>query len=110
MIKQVVKRSGNIEAYDRLKIEAAVGKAFKAVGVPEIGDDRKNKVQRIVDRVEELLAQMMKQRHPNSIPAIEEIQDLVETALIESQEIGVAKAYILYRSRHEAIRDTKKLL
>jgi ribonucleoside-triphosphate reductase len=110
MIKQVVKRSGNIEAYDRLKIEAAVGKAFKAVGVPEIGDDRKNKVQRIVDRVEELLAQMMKQRHPNSIPAIEEIQDLVETALIESQEIGVAKAYILYRSRHEVIRDTKKLL
>ncbi|HON13584.1 MAG TPA: ribonucleoside triphosphate reductase [Treponema sp.] len=110
MIKQVVKRSGNIEAYDRLKIEAAVGKAFKAVGVPEIGDDRKNKVQRIVDRVEVLLAQMMTQRHPNSIPAIEEIQDLVETALIESQEIGVAKAYILYRSRHEAIRDTKKLL
>jgi ribonucleoside-triphosphate reductase len=110
MIKQVVKRSGNLEAYDRLKIEAAVGKAFKAVGVPEIGDDRKNKVQRIVDRVEELLAQMMQQRHPNSIPAIEEIQDLVETALIESQEIGVAKAYILYRSRHEAIRDTKKLL
>lgn len=110
MIKQVVKRSGNIEAYDRLKIEAAVSKAFKAVGVPEIGDDRKNKVQRIVDRVEELLTRMMKQRHPNSIPAIEEIQDLVETALIESQEIGVAKAYILYRSRHEAIRDTKKLL
>lgn len=110
MIKQVVKRSGKIEAYDRLKIEAAVGKAFKALEIAEIGPDGKNKVQGIVDRVEELLAQMMKQRHPNSIPAIEEIQDLVETALIESREIQVAKAYILYRSRHEAIRDTKKLM
>ena len=110
MIKQVVKRSGKIEAYDRLKIEAAVGKAFKALEIAEIGPDGKNKVQGIADRVEELLAQMMKQRHPNSIPAIEEIQDLVETALIESREIQVAKAYILYRSRHEAIRDTKKLM
>jgi len=110
MIKQVVKRSGSIEAYDRLKIEAAVGKAFKALEISEIGPDGKNKVQGIVDRVEELLAQMMTQRHPNSIPAIEEIQDLVETALIESREIQVAKAYILYRSRHEAIRDTKKLM
>ncbi|WP_304224910.1 ribonucleoside triphosphate reductase [Gracilinema caldarium] len=109
-MKQVVKRSGKIEAYDRLKIEAAVGKAFKAVGVSELGENGKNKVQLIVDRVEELLKLMMKQRHPNSIPAIEEIQDLVETALIEFREIAVAKAYILYRSRHEAIRDTKKLL
>ncbi|MCA1949291.1 MAG: ribonucleoside triphosphate reductase [Treponema sp.] len=109
-MKQVVKRSGKIEAYDRLKIEAAVGKAFKAVGVFELGENGKNKVQLIVDRVEELLKLMMKQRHPNSIPAIEEIQDLVETALIESREIAVAKAYILYRSRHEVIRDTKKLL
>ena len=110
MIKQVVKRSGKIEVYDRLKIEAAVGKAFKAVEIPEIEPNGKNKVQGIVDRVEELLTQMMKQRHPNSIPAIEEIQDLVETALIESREVQVAKAYILYRSRHEAIRDTKKLM
>lgn len=109
-MKQVVKRSGKIETYDRLKIEAAVGKAFKAVGVSELDENGKNKVQLIVDRVEELLKFMMKQRHPNSIPAIEEIQDLVETALIESREIAVAKAYILYRSRHEAIRDTKKLL
>ncbi|AEJ19252.1 ribonucleoside triphosphate reductase [Gracilinema caldarium] len=110
MIKQVVKRSGHIEAYDRLKIEAAVGKAFKAVGVPEMDKNGTNKVQAIVNRVEELLTRMMQQRHPNSIPAIEEIQDLVETALIESQEVPVAKAYILYRSRHEAIRDTQKLM
>lgn len=110
MIKQVVKRSGHIETYDRLKIEAAVSKAFKAVGVPEHEMDGHNKIQTIVDRVEELLSHMMGQRHPNSIPAIEEIQDLVETALIESREIPVAKAYILYRSRHEAIRDTKKLM
>lgn len=109
-MQQVVKRSGRLEAYDRLKIEAAVTKAFMAVEGPESEQDKKNKVSIIVDRVEELLNQMIQRRHPNSIPAIEEIQDMVETALIESKEIAVAKAYILYRSRHEAIRDTKKLL
>ncbi|MDR1059502.1 MAG: ribonucleoside triphosphate reductase, partial [Treponema sp.] len=44
-----------------------------------------------------------------------EIQDLVETALIEgaqpgSPETAAAKAYILYRARHEAMRDAKKLM
>jgi ribonucleoside-triphosphate reductase len=52
----------------------------------------------------------MAERHPNSIPAIEEIQDLVENALIEARETATAKAYILYRSRHEAVRDAKNLM
>ncbi|HNQ97964.1 MAG TPA: ribonucleoside triphosphate reductase, partial [Treponemataceae bacterium] len=46
----------------------------------------------------------------HSIPAIEEIQDIVESVLIEANEVRIAKAYILYRARHEAIRDTKSLL
>ncbi len=109
-VRSVVKRSGTTEAYDRRKIEAAVVKAFAAVGVPEASADGRGKVAAVVDRVEELLALMMAGRHPNSIPAIEEIQDLVENALIESKETAVAKAYILYRSRHEAIRDARKLM
>ncbi len=109
-LKQVVKRSGSLESYRRQKIEAAVSKAFVASGVPEFSPEGENQVRRIVDRVETLIRQMMSQRHPHSIPAIEEIQDMVETALIEAQQTAVAKAYILYRAKHEAIRDARKLM
>ena len=112
MLKQVVKRSGDIESYDRTKIYNAINKAFKAVLAPidYITAQGESRVDNITLRVEELISEMMSGRHQKSIPAIEEIQDLVETALIEAKETQVAKAYILYRARHEAMRDVKKLM
>nr|WP_043922983.1 ribonucleoside triphosphate reductase [Leadbettera azotonutricia] len=106
LIKNVVKRSGEIEEYDREKIKNAIGKAFAAVGSVK-AEERQ---EAITSRVEFLIEEMMSDRHPHSIPAIEEIQDLVETALIEGKETAAAKAYILYRARHEAMRDAKKLM
>ncbi len=129
--RQVVKRSGEVQRYDRAKIEAAVAKAFKAVStvpnetfqdspdcagstVPEGGAERvgmeAESLKTVVDLVEKKLRGLMSLRHPNSIPAIEEIQDLVETALVEAGEAKVAKAYILYRARHEAMRDAARLM
>ncbi|GHV42581.1 anaerobic ribonucleoside triphosphate reductase [Spirochaetia bacterium] len=122
MIRNVVKRSGEIEAYDRLKIYNAVGKAFAALGSNADGKTANGigganpglpadaRVEAVTARVENLIEEMMKTRHPNSIPAIEEIQDLVETSLIEGKETAAAKAYILYRAKHEAMRDAKKLM
>ncbi|MDR1144337.1 MAG: ribonucleoside triphosphate reductase [Spirochaetaceae bacterium] len=104
MIRSVVKRSGEIEPYNRDKIRSAIAKAFAAVN----GDAQV--LDRLTSRVEELIVSMMKDRHPHSIPAIEEIQDLVETALVEAKETAAAKAYILYRARHEAMRDAKRLM
>ena len=60
--------------------------------------------------VEEKIRLLLAGRRAHSIPAIEEIQDLVENALIENQEVEIAKAYILYRARHEAVRDAKNLM
>lgn len=105
-IKGVVKRSGDIVKYDRTKIEKAISKAIEAV--EHYPDTDKASV--LTDRVEERLRLLMAGRRANSIPAIEEIQDQVETTLIESNEVEIAKAYILYRARHEAVRDTKKLM
>jgi ribonucleoside-triphosphate reductase len=122
LIKYVVKRSGEIEPYDRARIETAVSKAFEAVAGAQHSAaaistaDLAAKVEALSRRVEELIEGMMASRHANSIPAIEEIQDLVENALMEasggadSLELAAAKAYILYRARHEVMRDTKKLM
>lgn len=105
-IKQVVKRSGEIKPYDRTKIYAAIGKAIEAVEKRPDPD----KAEYLTAAVEEKLKLMMAGRHEHSIPAIEEIQDIVESVLIENNAVAIAKAYILYRARHEAIRDTKNLM
>ncbi len=109
-LKNVVKRSGEIERYDRTKIEAAIAKAFLAAGLSEASADGRGKAAHITDLVEERLGLLMTGRHHHSIPAIEEIQDIVETALVDAKETLVAKTYILYRARHEAIRDAKRLM
>ncbi len=102
----VAKRSGAVEPYDRGRIASAVDKAFRAVK----GVSDKEKVERLTAEVEARLGLMMAARHPNSIPAIEEIQDLVELALIEAKEAEVARAYILYRAKREAVRDAQRLM
>ena len=104
--RQVVKRNGSIEKYDRTKIENAIAKAIAAVG--RISDA--DKAKELTDKVEEKLRIILAGRRAHSIPAIEEIQDVVENVLIESKEVEVAKAYILYRAKHEAIRDSKSLM
>ncbi len=104
--RQVVKRNGNIEKYDRSKIEAAICKAMEAV--TRLPDEEKAK--KLTDKVEENLRTLLAGRRAHSIPAIEEIQDVVENVLIESKEVEIAKAYILYRAKHEAIRDSKSLM
>jgi len=105
-IRNVVKRSGEIREYDRSKIEKAIDGAIIAVR----GTSDPDLATQLTNRVEEHLRAMMAARHAHSIPAIEEIQDIVESVLIEANQVRIAKAYILYRARHEAIRDTERLM
>ncbi len=106
VLRSVVKRSGEIEAYNRKKIEAAINKAISAVD----GRVNNKKAVFLTDKVEEKLKAVMANRYAHSIPAIEEIQDIVELVLIEQQEAALAKAYILYRAKREAVRDTESLM
>lgn len=106
VVRQIIKRNGTTERYDRWKIASAIGRAISAVKE----DDDLSLVEDLTNRVENKLTAFMAQRHPNSAPAIEEVQDIVESVLIESGEVAIAKAYILYRAKHEALRDTRKLM
>ncbi|MBN1698890.1 MAG: ribonucleoside triphosphate reductase [Spirochaetales bacterium] len=106
IIKKVIKRDGRIESYDRNKIAQAIGKAIGAVRDGENSE----LVEHCTLQVENVLKELMSNRHSNSAPAIEEIQDIVENVLMEEKLFDIAKAYIIYRARHEVIRDTKKLM
>lgn len=107
-IRYVIKRNGSLESYDRTKIVGAIRHAFEAVQAE--ADPEPMRIELITAEVEEKLEKLMATRHEKSAPAIEEIQDLVEDALIEAREAKVAKAYIIYRAKHDAIRDSKKLM
>jgi uridine kinase len=102
MIDRIVKRDGRIVPFNRDKITFAVLSAAVAVG----GRDRAA-AERVTDEVIRLLES---RAHPDSIPTVEEVQDLVEKALIERGHARTAKAYIVYRYEHALKRAGKRSL
>lgn len=99
-ISQIRKRSGDIASFSQEKIKEALYKAALSVGI----DD-----QPLADQLSiEVVAKVNDKFHKNSIPAVEEIQDIVEEILIEHRQIKTAKAYILYRDQHRQLRELNK--
>jgi len=96
-ISKLIKRSGEIVDFDQDKIVRAIHKASMAVEI----DDRQL-AKKLGDQV---IIKINKKFHKNSIPAVEEIQDIVEEVLIENKLIKIAKAYIIYRDQHRQLRD-----
>jgi len=88
-IKQIVKRDGTVVPYDRDRIATAIFKAAAAVG----GSDR-SEADRVALMVEQRLVDNFGEQ---STPSVEEIQDLVEEALIKEGHAKTARAYIRYR-------------
>jgi ribonucleoside-triphosphate reductase len=101
-ITKIKKRDDRIVDYDLAKVEIAIYKAMEA-----IGDPNRKKAKKLALDVEK---ELNKKFHERSIPAVEEIQDIVEGVLIKKKEIQTAKAYILYRDQHARIRDLQTLI
>jgi len=97
VISKLIKRSGEIVDFDQDKIGKAIYKAALATGV----DDHRL-AKKLTDQVSLRLNQKF---HKSSIPAVEEVQDIVEEILIDNKLIKIAKTYILYRDQHRQLRD-----
>ena len=95
-ITQVVKRTGAVVPFKKDRITNAIYRAAVAVG----GRDRAT-AERLADQVVAMLEQTTPEGH---IPAVEEIQDVVEKVLIENGHARTAKAYILYRDERARMR------
>ena len=104
VIKHIIKRDGQLEMYSREKLFSAIMNAASAIDNSDV-----DLVNRLTDNTEVKIKQLMLKRHQNSAPAIEEIQDMIEEVLIEDRQVAIAKAFILYRAKHQSIRDTKEL-
>lgn len=99
-IISVLKRDFLTEPFDLNKITNAILKAMTAVQHGEFED-----AERISSKVFTSLLER-KDLDADYVPTVEEVQDFVETKLMESGFFNVAKAYILYRNEQTKKRKT----
>jgi len=98
-VTQIRKRDGSIVPFKHKKIKDAIYKALVATGT-----DSKEAAAELGRRV----VQTVKARFTGEIPAVEDIQDIVEEVLMSQGYPAVAKAYILYRKQRTDAREFKK--
>ena len=97
-IEHIIKRDFSTSPFHLDKITEAIKKAMNSVGVgsaENAQDVALSVYQKLLNR---------KSEDQEYTPTIEEVQDIVETQLMESNFPGVAKAYILYRDKRSQYR------
>ena len=95
----VVKRDGSTRPFEAGKITSALARAGAATGAFGIEE-----AERLTRQVVEELAQPRRRAEP----AIEDIQDLVELALLRAGYLRSARAYIAYREQHQRLREDRR--
>jgi ribonucleoside-diphosphate reductase alpha chain len=104
---QIMKRTGDLVAFDPSKVSVAMSKAFIAVE----GDSAQSS-SRIHEQVEKftqnIVDTFLRRMPAGGVIHIEEIQDQVELMLMRSGEHKIARAYVLYRDEHSRIRAAKE--
>ena len=90
---KVIKRDGTIVDYDRSKIKLAIQKANAEV--PEEDRIQEARIDSIIDSIEARRRQRL---------LVEDIQDMVEQALVAENKFLLAKTYIIYRYTRALVR------
>ena len=96
MINFIVKRDGRTAQFSIDKIANAIYKAAQALG----GHDYPTSVALAED-----VARRLEERYGDAAPNVEQIQDMVETVLIENGHARTAKEFIIYRAERSRVRE-----
>ena len=99
-IAEIRKRNGKVTSFNKDKITNAISKALDATGQP----NRDIAAQLTEGVLTKLHQQGFSAASP---PSVEDIQDMVESTLIDKGFSEIAKAYILYRHERRKVRDDK---
>ena len=99
-INEIRKRNGTVTAFDLDKISNAIFQALAATSKADRG---------IADNLAgEVLNKLVEQGFTSDkAPTVEDIQDIVESTLIDSGNSDIAKSYIVYRHERRKLRDEK---
>lgn len=98
----VIKRDGKLADFDIAKIAKAITLAFEA--------QNKQYHPGIIDLLALKVTADFEPKIKNSQIAVEDVQDSVESVLIQAGYADIAKAYILYRKQREKIRNMKSTI
>ena len=96
---QVQKRDGKVVDFTISKISDAIKMAFEA--------QEKQFNQDTIDFLALKVTADFEPKIKNSLIAVEDIQDSVESVLVQAGYADIAKAYILYRRQREKLRNLK---
>ncbi len=99
---RVNKRDGKIVEFDISKISQAIKQAFEACE-RQFNDN-------IIDFLALKVTSDFEPKVADGLIAVEDIQDSVETVLVQAGYADVAKAYILYRRQREKLRNMKSTI
>ncbi|MEG0940694.1 MAG: anaerobic ribonucleoside-triphosphate reductase, partial [Oscillospiraceae bacterium] len=99
---KVLKRDGKICDFNLSKITVAITKAFEAKDKQSTPD--------IIDLLALKVTADYEAKIVDGLIGVEEIQDSVESVLVQAGYSDVAKAYILYRKQREKIRNMKSTI
>ena len=106
---RVIKRNGSVVNFDSSKIDVAITKAFLAVHTSAAAAS--SSVQQKVKELSKSVFETFSNRMPSGGTIhIEEIQDQVELALMRTEELKVARAYVLYRAERTRVREEESPL
>ncbi len=94
---RVNKRDGKITDFDIAKISGAIAQAFEACE-RQFNDN-------IIDFLALKVTSDFEPKIKDGLVAVEDIQDSVETVLVQAGYADVAKAYIIYRRQREKVRN-----
>ncbi len=96
IITQIKKRNGSFVTFDEKKITSAMKKAFAEINVPVTE-------QKLLEITGNVISSLEK-KFPEVAPGVEDVQDMVEQAIMAEGFFDVAKAYILYRNERKKLR------
>ncbi|MBC3869928.1 ribonucleoside-diphosphate reductase subunit alpha [Undibacterium oligocarboniphilum] len=100
---RVIRRNGAVVGFEPSKIAIAMTKAFLAVNGGQGAASAR--VRELVEQLTATVVAALLRRQPaGGTFHIEDIQDQVELALMRSGEHDVARAYVLYRAKHQEER------
>ena len=103
LIMDIRKRDGRTVKFSKSKISDAIYKALVATGKPNypLAEKLASKV------VQKMIQQGYGSVEKDAVPSVEDVQDIVESILIEEGLSETAKSYILYRHERRKVRDDK---
>lgn len=100
-VSRIKKRDGTVVDFVQDKITNAIRKAMESNDVTD---------NRAAQSISDIVAFVLEDKFGGyTVPSVEQIQDIVEMVLMKQGYHEIAKSYILYRERHQGIREAKKI-